>query len=367
MTCEPIEIYRDIFVHDRPLMDTRAPIEYSKGSFPLATNLPLMTDDERAQVGTCYKQQGQEAAIALGHQLVHGEIKAARVQAWRQFCEQHPTGYLFCFRGGMRSQITQSWLKESGLDYRYVPGGYKAMRRFLIDDFERQMQQNSLVVLGGHSGNGKTILLNELANGLDLEGAAHHRGSAFGQFVNAPSTQINFENQLAIDALKINAQGFRSFIVEDEGRNIGASHLPLSLYHKMEQAEIVVIDDPLGVRLGRLCQEYVVQMHQQYQQAFGEEAGWHHYCEYLQQSLFKTRRRLGLERYEQLSLALNQALKTQARTEQVDGHYAWLEPMVRDYYDPMYDYQLNQKKDRIIFQGNYADVKAYFTHQADAA
>ncbi|PTT62477.1 tRNA 2-selenouridine(34) synthase MnmH, partial [Pseudomonas sp. HMWF007] len=126
--------YRDIFLNDRPLMDARAPVEFHKGAFPGVINLPLMNDIERQRIGTCYKQHGQQAAIELGHQLVSGTVKAERIQAWADFARAHPDGLIYCFRGGLRSQITQQWLHdEAGIDYPRVGGGYKAMRTFLID------------------------------------------------------------------------------------------------------------------------------------------------------------------------------------------------------------------------------------------
>ena len=76
--------YRDLFLHDRAMMDTRAPVEFHKGAFPGVINLPLMTDIERQKVGTCYKQQGQQAAIELGHQLVSGQTKAERIEMLRR-------------------------------------------------------------------------------------------------------------------------------------------------------------------------------------------------------------------------------------------------------------------------------------------
>ena len=99
-----------------------------------------MNDAERQKVGTCYKQQGQEAAIKLGHQLVNGAVKAERVAAWAAFARANPAGYLYCFRGGLRSQITQQWLKEeAGIEYPRVVGGYKAMRGFLLETTEQAM------------------------------------------------------------------------------------------------------------------------------------------------------------------------------------------------------------------------------------
>ena len=97
--------FLDIFLNDVPMIDTRAPVEFEKGAFPSSISLPLMTNDERALVGTCYKQQGQDKAITLGHELVSGDIKEQRVNAWLGFAEQHPQGYLYCWRGGLRSQL----------------------------------------------------------------------------------------------------------------------------------------------------------------------------------------------------------------------------------------------------------------------
>lgn len=104
--------YRQIFLSGLPLMDARAPVEFHKGAFPGAVNLPLMNDIERQKVGTCYKVHGQQAAIELGHKLVCGAIKEERIAAWAAFARANPEGYLYCFRGGLRSQITQQWLRE---------------------------------------------------------------------------------------------------------------------------------------------------------------------------------------------------------------------------------------------------------------
>jgi len=77
--------YHDIFVAGQPLIDLRAPIEFDRGAFPSSVNLPLMVDKEREKVGTCYKEQGQQAAITLGHSLVHGAVKQQRIDAFTAF------------------------------------------------------------------------------------------------------------------------------------------------------------------------------------------------------------------------------------------------------------------------------------------
>ena len=158
-----IDDFTQLFIGDTPLIDTRAPIEFDQGAFPFTQSLPLMSDSERELIGTCYKNKGQEQAVALGHELVQGEIKQARLDAWLEFIKNNPNGALYCFRGGMRSQITQEWIYEaSGINYPRIKGGYKALRRFLIDETDRIMGQVTPIVIGGQTGCGKTLLLDQL-------------------------------------------------------------------------------------------------------------------------------------------------------------------------------------------------------------
>src|SRR5690606_25391291 len=185
--------------------------------------------------GTCYKQKGQQAAIALGHELVSGRVKEMRVQAWSTFARAHPDGYLYCFRGGLRSQVTQQWLRGAGIDYPRVAGGYKAMRGFLLETLDAALRECRFVLVGGLTGTGKTDVLVQLDNAIDLEAHANHRGSSFGKRATAQPAQIDFENALAIDLLKKRARGFSQFVLEDEGRIVGSCSLPLALYEGMQQ------------------------------------------------------------------------------------------------------------------------------------
>lgn len=168
---------------------------------PAAVNLPLMNDDERAAVGTCYKRQGPDAALALGHRLVSGDTRDARINAWREASLAHPEGFLCCARGGQRSHISQAWLKEAGVDYPLIRGGYKALRQTAIQVTIEQSQK-PMVLIGGCTGNGKTLLVKQHAQGIDLEGLAHHRGSSFGRTLTPQLSQASFENHLAVELLK---------------------------------------------------------------------------------------------------------------------------------------------------------------------
>ncbi|MCL9657554.1 tRNA 2-selenouridine(34) synthase MnmH [Pseudomonas protegens] len=350
--------YREIFLNDRPMMDTRAPIEFTKGAFPGVLNLPLMTDQERQRVGTCYKQQGQQAAIVLGHQLVSGDIKQQRVQAWADFARAHPDGLLYCFRGGLRSQIVQQWLKEAGIDYPRVGGGYKAMRTFLLDTTEQALQQCDFVLLGGMTGTGKTEVLGQLDNALDLEGHANHRGSSFGRRATGQPSNIDFENRLAVDLLKKRERGVQSFVLEDENRMIGSCALPLPLYQSMQGLPMVWLEDRLDSRVQRILDDYVVNLSAEFVAVHGEE-GFALFAERLLESLNKIHKRLGGERHQRLFLLMEAALAEQARSGDVELHRAWIEGLLGEYYDPMYAYQRESKGARIEFMGEHGAVLDY--------
>src|SRR5690554_2900254 len=253
--------YRDILLKDLPLMDARAPVEFHKGAFPTAVNLPLINDIERQKVGTCYKQHGQQAAIKLGHRLVGGAVKEERLRAWAAFARANPEGYLYCFRGGLRSQIVQQWLKtEAGIEYPRVVGGYKAMRTFLIETTDRAVAECDFVIVGGMTGTGKTEVIAALDNSIDLEGHANHRGSSFGKRATGQPGQIDFENRLAIDLLKRRARGQSQFVLEDESRLIGACSLPLSLTQGMQRFPIVWLEDSFDNRVQRILRDYVIDL-----------------------------------------------------------------------------------------------------------
>jgi tRNA 2-selenouridine synthase len=354
--------YRDIFLNDLPMMDARAPVEFSKGAFPGVLNLPLMDDSERQRVGTCYKQHGQDAAIALGHQLVSGQVKAERVAAWAAFAKANPHGYLYCFRGGLRSQITQQWLAEAGIDYPRVIGGYKAMRTFLLETTQQAVAECDFVILGGLTGTGKTDVLVQLNNSLDLEGHANHRGSSFGKRASGQPAQIDFENRLAIDLLKQRARGTEQFVLEDEGRMVGSCTVPLELYQGMQQYPLVWLEDAFDDRVERILRDYVVNLCAEFIALHGEEEGFRLYAERLLHSLSNIQKRLGGERYQRLLTIMQTALDEQ-RSGAVALHRDWIAGLLREYYDPMYAYQRESKAARIEFAGDQAAVIAYLTER----
>ncbi|MCW8929702.1 MAG: tRNA 2-selenouridine(34) synthase MnmH [Gammaproteobacteria bacterium] len=352
------DLIRSILLNDIPLMDVRAPVEFSQGSFPNAINYPLMDDEERHQVGICYKKNGQDAAIKLGNELVSGELKEQRIAQWQAFAKEHPDGYLYCFRGGLRSRTVQQWLKESGVNLPLVNGGYKAMRRFLLDELEQSISEVKFVLLGGRTGTGKTWLLKELNGALDLEGFAHHRGSSFGRFPDGQPSQIDFENSLSIALLKCRSRGMKQFWLEDEGRMIGRLSLPQSLQLKMSQSNLVILDEELQYRINITLKDYVIDLENYYKLYLSPESESHDneafqlFSDYLLDSLKRIQKRLGGERYQEVNQQMQEALEEHKHSGKVDLHRIWIKSLLTLYYDPMYDYQLEKKPNKVVFRGN---------------
>ena len=351
--------YRQILLSGVELMDVRAPVEFAKGAFPSSDNHPLMNDDERHRVGVCYKRQGQDAAIVLGHKLVGGDIKEDRVQAWTEFASANPEGYLYCFRGGLRSRISQQWLKEAGIDYPIITGGYKALRGFLIDTLDDAATQCRFVQLGGLTGCGKTELLQQLNNALDLEGHAHHRGSSFGRHASPQPSQINFENALALDLLRKRDAGINTFVIEDENRAIGSCATPLPLHLRFRESPLVWLEEETDLRIERILKDYVIDLSADFIRLQGEDDGFNAYAQRLRQSLHNIIKRLGRERHQRLDTLMQRALDTQRTGGSTALHRDWISALLNEYYDPMYQFQGERHAQRIIFRGNRSEVLSF--------
>ncbi|MGB0865750.1 MAG: tRNA 2-selenouridine(34) synthase MnmH, partial [Granulosicoccaceae bacterium] len=140
------ENYRRLFLDDVPLLDVRAPVEFAKGAFPLAHNHPILDDEQRREIGKHYADYGQDAAIERGLELATDEIRQQRLQAWSTFLLENPGAHLYCFRGGLRSRTTQAWLAEIGVEIPLIKGGYKALRTYVLQEFEALSQQAPMLL-----------------------------------------------------------------------------------------------------------------------------------------------------------------------------------------------------------------------------
>ncbi len=347
--------YRSILLNDLPLLDVRAPVEFARGAFPVATNIPLLDDDEREQIGIRYQADGNAAAVALGERLIAGDVRRARMQRWIEFARRNPRGLLYCFRGGQRSEIVQRWLADAGVDYPRVAGGYKALRRFLIEQIDRLAGDAEAIVVGGRTGSGKTDLINRFEEAIDLEGLAHHRGSGFGRRATGQPTQIDFENELAIRWLKLEARGATRAMLEDESRCIGRCCLPEPVWEALRRAPIVLLEEPLTKRVRRIRGDYILGNLSELERIHPGR-GFDHFREHLRSSLDRIQKRLGGTRHRELAAEMDAALAEQEKSGDAGRHDVWIERLLVEYYDPMYDYQIESKAARIVSRGDWSTV-----------
>ena len=347
---QDVDDYCAILKDSVPLLDVRSPVEFARGTVPSAVNLPLLDDDQRAAVGKAYKARGREAALALGHQLVRGEAKQSRLAAWRRFIGDHPNAVVCCWRGGLRSRIVQQWLAESGVAAPRLIGGFKALRGHCLEVIE-QSAARRLVLIGGRTGSGKTALLPKLGAHIDLERLANHRGSAFGAFATPQPPPVSFENALAATLLKtLDADPSGPLALEDEGRNIGRLSVPAPLFEAMQRAPIAMLEVDMEQRIDNIYREYVLEADVP--------------PERLRTALANIQKRLGGLRHQRIGAQLDAALA--AGPSASDLHKAWIGQLLRDYYDPMYDYQLAAKSTRIAMRGSAAEVAAYVESLRDS-
>lgn len=237
-----------------PLVDVRTPLEFEQGHISGAYNLPIFTNEERVQVGTCYKQRGREEAILLGLDLT-GPKWSSFIKEALEFAPDKKIA-IHCWRGGMRSGAMAWVLNLYGFDVFLLDGGYKQYRRWVLDIFSESF---SLLILGGMTGSGKTKLLRVLVTEgeqvIDLEDLAQHQGSVYGSMGKLiQPTQEQFENNLASALHKVDKT--RPLWLEDESVTIGKRVIPNALWQQMRTAEVIKLVVPLEERVQFLVNEY---------------------------------------------------------------------------------------------------------------
>lgn len=240
------------------LLDVRTPSEYEDAHIPGALNLPLFTDDERANVGTTYKQTSREAAILLGLSYV-GPRMSDMIRETIQLMDQYHAEEveLYCARGGMRSASVAWLLGFYGLNVRVRPGGFKSYKALLP---ELCSQIKNLVLLEGPTGSGKTLVLEALEQHggqvLDLEGIAQHHGSAFG---NLPGVDQQRSNEMITCLLIDKLSSFdldRPIFLESESKKVGSREVPDALFEAMKQAARIKLVTPMEVRINLIVEQY---------------------------------------------------------------------------------------------------------------
>jgi tRNA 2-selenouridine synthase len=267
-----------------PVLDVRSPGEYTYANIPGAFNLPLFSDEERKVVGTAYKQENRETAIKIGLNYFGVKMKAMIeevekiVGSWQPVNTNKPAKpgkaplpganclLVHCWRGGMRSAGVAWLLDLYGYKVYTLTGGYKAYRKWVLAQFEKEYD---FKIIGGYTGSGKTLLLKELEKEnhmvTDLEGLAHHKGSAFGAMGELPQPkQEMFENLLANNLYdtvcrmhdKSDEHAPSPIWLEDESQRIGNLQIPMPLWYTMRKSPVYFLDIPFEARLEYITEEY---------------------------------------------------------------------------------------------------------------
>ena len=239
---------------DTIIIDVRSPGEFQQGHIHNSINIPLLNNEERAIVGTVYKKSGNKEAVLKGFELV-GQKFSAYIQEAQKLAVNNKIS-VYCWRGGMRSNIMAWLFTTAGMQVSLLKGGYKTYRTWALQSFE---QERKYLVLGGKTGSGKTEMLQHLQQKgeqvIDLEMLASHRGSAFGAIGQEPQpSNEQFENELAWQLKTFNNS--KTIWLENESRLIGKIKIPDLIYDRMRKVKVVEMIVPLELRAKRIGNEY---------------------------------------------------------------------------------------------------------------
>ena len=327
-------------------IDLRSEIEFKKGSIPHSVNIPILNNDQFKKVGIEYKKNGSDAAVALGHSLVKGSLKENLIHHWTEHLKKNPECLLYCFRGGMRSELAVKWLNECGIKVNRLKGGYKNFRNWVISqhlDIENYIKD--WIIIGGLTGSGKTDFLRSFKESIDLERIANHRGSAFGVRDGGQPTQSNFENILTLDYLN---HKYEKLILEDESRTIGRAGLPEFWYQKMQSSKLVILEVEDDKRAENIYYEYVYD-------EINNGVGKDNLLEKYLGSLNNIKRRLGNVAYDKIK----NIMKSAFHQNEKEIHKEWILTLLTSYYDKMYSYKIEMRKDFIVHKGETESCRDY--------
>ena len=240
------------------IIDVRSPAEFAEDHIPGAISAPVLDDAERAQVGTLYKQVSPFDAKKLGAALVAKNVAQhvenlfkGKGKTWRPL--------VYCWRGGKRSGAMAHILREIGWSADTLEGGYKAYRRWVVQELETIPEKLEFRVIHGPTGSGKSRLLSALsaagAQVLDLEDLAAHRGSVLGNLPDRPQPSQKMFESLLLEELSA-LRNAEPVFVEGESKKIGQLQVPEAMMARMRASPCVILQADLEVRVSLLLDEY---------------------------------------------------------------------------------------------------------------
>lgn len=295
-------------------IDLRSPVEYEEAHIPGAINIPIFEDEERALIGTIYKEKSPEQAVDEGFSLVAPKLPEIQ-QRIKKLSKEYNV-VLYCWRGGMRSQSISQVLALLGNTHYRLIDGYKSFRQYVLDFFNEPFPQK-IIVLHGLTGVGKTELLDKLKSeglpAIDLEGLAQNRGSVFGHvgMGKAPS-QKQFEGWLFLLCHRFRNQP--CLMVECESKRVGNIILPANFFAAMQMGRRILIYDSMENRIKRLIATYTLEENPDN-------------LPRLAKAIERLRQRLGHTKVNHLLQALEER-----------DYLTVVEQLLVDYYDPLYRY-----------------------------
>ncbi|WP_373231169.1 tRNA 2-selenouridine(34) synthase MnmH [Cohnella sp.] len=312
------------------LIDVRSPSEYEDSTIPGSLNIPFFDDEERAEIGTLYKQVSAQAAKERGLEIVSAKLPSFI----KQFSEIGEQKVVFCWRGGMRSKTTATVLSLMDIHVHRLTGGIRNYRQWVVSELERVAASFSPVpiVLNGYTGSGKTELLRRLADRghpvLDFEAMAGHRGSIFGHIGRKSNNQKKFESIL-IEQL-IHHELAPYILFEAESKRIGKVVLPNPMVEMKERAHQLWLELPLAVRVHHIMDDY---------------QPWEHHEECLK-SFAKIKSRI----HTPIAIQIESDLKQSKYPEAI-------EQLLLHYYDPRYAHTIAEyeSEQRTLIKANNLD------------
>ncbi|MEH7380703.1 tRNA 2-selenouridine(34) synthase MnmH [Bacillus sp. JJ1533] len=239
------------------IVDVRSPSEFAESKIPGSVNIPIFTDEERAEIGTVYKQISPDAAKEKGLEIVSAKLPNF-IKEFAKLPQEEKVVY--CWRGGMRSKTSATLIDLMGIKAKRLIGGIRGYRTWVVEkleELEKEFKPKALVI-NGYTGSGKTKILIDLQEKgypvMDLEGMANHRGSVFGMIGKKPHTQKVFDLMFVERALQLKETPY--VLLEAESKRVGRATLPDFLLDIKEQGYHIFVDLPMEERVLNILEDY---------------------------------------------------------------------------------------------------------------